>query len=114
MQTPFPVPGDAPEVNVTDVALTSISVEWEEMSCNNSGITGYSIRFGLSDSTERKTFLNYHADNRTFSIDRLNIRNNYTVEVAAINRNGTGPYTTVSIITATPTGKYILTNYYVE
>ena len=94
-------------MNVTDVGLTSISIEWEEMSCNNSIITGYSIRFGLNDSTERKTFLNNHADNRTFSIDRLNIRNNYTVEVAAINRNGTGPYTIVSIITGTPTSMQI-------
>ena len=74
------------------------------MNCEdrNGEITGYSVRYGPSSSTPSQTAA---VENRTLSIDGLLIRTNYSFEVAAVNGNGTGDYSSaVTDTTAVPTG----------
>ena len=92
------------DVSVSGVGVTSLSLQWGEVECvdRNGLITGYSVRYGPSESSSKQTVT---VLSRAFSIDRLLIRTSYSFEVAAVNRNGIGVYSLAVIATtATPTG----------
>ena len=84
--------------------VTNISIQWGEVDCveRNGEITGYSVRYGLSSSTLRE-IITVH--DRMLKIDDLLIRTSYSFEVAAINGDGIGEYSSViNSTTAVPTG----------
>ena len=88
--------------------VTNISIQWNEVDCveRNGEITGYSVRYGQSSSTSKKTIRinGTNAESRKFSIDELLIRTSYSFEVAAVNSHGVGVYSpVVQGITAIPT-----------
>ena len=103
----FIVPSLGPSsVRVSNVGVTSISLEWGEVNCEdrNGEITGYSVRYGPSSSTPSQTAA-VEGRALTLSIDGLLIRTSYSFRVAAVNGNGTGVYSSaVTGTTAVPTG----------
>ena len=91
-------------MRVSNIGVTSISLEWGEVNCEdrNGEITGYSVRYGPSSSTSSQTAA---VEGKAFSIDGLLIRTSYSFRVAAVNGNGTGVYSSaVTGTTAVPTG----------
>ena len=93
--------------------VTNISIEWGEVDCEerNGVITGYSVRYGLSSGMSRKTFniSGTDVENRIFRMDGLLIRTSYSFEVAAINEDGVGMYSSaMNGTTAVPTGLVVL------
>ena len=87
--------------------VTSISIQWGEVECEerNGEITGYSVRY--SSLTLMETVRNV-SRNRTLSIDRLQIRTNYSFKVAAINSHGIGAYSSaVMRNTTVPSSKLL-------
>ena len=98
------------EVTIT-AGVTSISIQWNEVDCveRNGVITSYRVRYGLSSSTSKETATvsGNEAGNRMFSTNRLLIRTSYSFEVAAVNGNGIGVYSTaVTGTTAVPAGAF--------
>ena len=93
-----------PRITTITPGVTNISIQWGEVDCveRNGEITGYSVRYGLSSSTSRNVAT---VDDRILVIDGLLIRTSYSFEVAAINRDGIGEYSSVMTgTTAVPTG----------
>ncbi len=92
--------------NVTVTAgVTNISIQWNEVDCveRNGEISDYSVRYGLNSSMSQEI----NVTNRSFSIDRLQIRTSYSFEVAAVNiSHGVGAYSSAVIgTTVVPNGK---------
>ena len=81
-------------VNVTDVTSSTITVQWGMVPCidQNGPITGYSVRYGVmgSGSTRNKTVSG--ASETETIISDLTSSTTYVVQVAAVNGNGTGVY----------------------
>ena len=93
-----------PQVSITGTGVTSISLEWDEVNCEdrNGEITSYSVRYEPSSSTPSQIAA---AEGRALSIDGLLIHTSYSFRVAAVNGNGTGVYSSAVIrTTAVPTG----------
>ena len=92
-------------MTVVDAGVTHISIEWDEVDCKerNGVITGYSIRYGLSSEMPKQivTISENDAENRTYSIGELLIRTNYSFEVAAVNGDGFGTYSSAIVETTT-------------
>ncbi len=78
------------------VGVTNISIEWNEVECGdrNGDITSYSVRYGPSftPSSNRSVETIRYPKSRTFSVDGREIGTSYSFEVAAVNRDGVGPY----------------------
>lgn len=82
-------------------------MQWGEVECEerNGAVTGYSVRYGLESSTLRQTA---NVTSREVTIDALLIRTAYSFEVAAVNGDGIGVYSSaVTYTTAVPTGTYV-------
>ena len=76
----------------TNATFTSIALTWDELSCvdHNGELTGYRVEYGTT------TFNNMTTLNGTsFTVTRLLANTTYMFRVAAVNSNGTGPYSTV-------------------
>ena len=83
---------------------SSITVDWGEVSCldRNGKITGYiakAVRNGIVEGIVR-----VDGDARQATISRLSPSTLYTVQVAAMNGAGTGPYS--SGISVRTSGKF--------
>ena len=81
-------------VTVTDVTSSTISVQWESVPCihQNGDITGYSVQIGVQgDSTTQKLSITGASITNAMITD-LNASTNYSIQVAAVNSNGTGVY----------------------
>ena len=90
-------------MNVT-AGVTNISIQWGEVDCveHNGLITGYSVRYGTPSGSEI-TINGSDADSRDLVIHQLLIRTDYSIEVAAINEDGVGTYSSaVDTTTAVP------------
>ena len=101
-------------MRVADLGVTNIIIEWDEVDCEerNGVITGYSVRYGLSSDITRQNYSTNDTESRMSTIVELMIRTNYSFEVAAINGDGIGVYSSaVTGTTAVPTGNYT-PNYY--
>ena len=86
------------------VTASSITVLWQAVSCleRNGEITGYiaqAVRNGMVEGTA-----SVGSDARQATISGLSPSTSYTVQVAAMNGAGTGPYS--SGISLTTSGKF--------
>ena len=96
---PFSPPSS---VGVTDVTSSTITVQWEMVPCihQNGPITGYSVRYGVMGSGSSQTETVSGASETETIISDLMPSTTYVVQVAAVNGNGTGVYSsTVSALT---------------
>ena len=87
-----PAPSAAPNsVSVSEVTSSSITVQWWAVPCihRNGDITGYRIRAMTSGGNDRIEIV---GDVRESTISGLTLSTEYTVSVAAVNSQGTGPY----------------------
>ena len=89
----YTAPSRAPtSVRITKVTASSITVTWGEVPClhRNGQITGYRVQAVRNGMTE--TFINVAS--RPATVSGLSPSTLYTVQVAAVNGAGTGPYST--------------------
>ena len=100
------------------MGTTNISIEWSELHCTdrNGVITGYRVRYGSISTTpsERQIAAISDPGRRMFTVDREFITLNYDFEVAAVNVNGTGTYSTppLTVDTAVPSGNILSLLFY--
>ena len=88
-----PAPTGAPEgLANTSVERRSMVVVWETVLCPNQKgpITGYRLRYGNGTSIVNTT----GEGSRQHVLTGLTPFTNYSVQVAAVNDGGTGPYST--------------------
>ena len=96
--------GPPSSVRVSGTTLTTITVQWGPVECNNGEITGYSVKLyrEIGDSGR--------AVGRMLGTDQMEVSLNeltpavYSIQVAAVNNVGTGPYSTA--LTAKVDGKH--------
>ena len=90
----FSAPSAPPSsVRVLVNSSTAISVQWgpvEPCTDQNGPITGYSVRYGVMGSTQTVTVSG--ASQTGTMISDLMSSTTYDVQVAAVNGNGTGVY----------------------
>ena len=84
----------------TRVTTSSITVQWREIPCadRNGEITGYRLRTSRGAMIEK--FANISGGTREATISGLSSSTWYTVQVAAVNGAGTGPFRGVFITTS--------------
>ena len=90
-----PAPSAPPTfVNTSEVTSSSITVQWEPVDCihHNGDITGYSVRYGVQESGSTQTLLISGGATAEIVISGLDSVTNYSIEVAAVNSAGIGPY----------------------
>ena len=91
-------------MRIFNTTLTNITVQWGPVECNNGEITGYSvILYGeISDSgrVEGRMLRSERTDVTVFELTPAV----YSIQVAAVNNIGTGPYSTA--VTAKVDGKH--------
>ena len=88
------VPSGPPEnvkLNDTDPAMLSVTFTRPSVALHNGDLTGYMIRYTRVDSGESHEMM-VNGDITTTVISGLVAFTNYSVEVAAVNINGTGPF----------------------
>ena len=81
-------------VSVTEVTSSTITVQWGMVPCThqNGPITGYSVRYGVMGSGSTQTETVSGASETETTISDLMPSTNYSIDVAAINKVGTGVY----------------------
>ena len=93
-----PISGPPQFVMMSSVTFNSITVQWGRVSCigRNSEITGYTVRYGQTDSTTTvmESVSGTSDIDRMFTASGLIPRTSYTFEVAAVSSEGTGPFST--------------------
>ena len=100
------------------MGTTSITIKWSEPNCTNRKgvITGYRVRYGPTTTTPSQRQIANISDpgGRTFTVDREFITLSYDFEVAAVNVDGTGPYSTppLTVDTAVPSGNILSLLFY--
>ena len=96
------------------MGTTSITIEWSELDCTdrNGVITGYRVRYGPTSTPSQRQIVNISA--RIFTVDREFITLSYDFEVATVNVDGTGPYSTppLTVDTAVPSGNILSLLFY--
>ena len=101
------------------MGTTNITIEWSELDCTdrNGDITGYRVRYGPTSTTPSQRQIAVISDpgRRMFTFDREFITLSYDLEVAAVNLDGTGPYSTppLTVDTAVPSGNIIILLVYI-
>ena len=92
LRVSFPAPTGAPGVITgTLVESKSLSVEWGTVLCQHQGgrpITGYRLRYSNGTSIVNTT----GEGSRQHVLTGLTPFTSYSVQVAAVNDGGTGPY----------------------
>jgi len=92
----FAAPSGTPQgVTIVDTTSTVITVQWREVPCidRNGDIVGYTVRY-YSISGCNNTILRSASDKLAATLVELIPFANYSIEVAAFNVNGTGPFST--------------------
>ena len=90
----FPAPSGTPqEITILDTTSTEITLQWREVPCieQNGDIIGYTVRYH-SISGSNITLSNY--SDTVATLVELTPFSIYSIEVAAFNVNGTGPFST--------------------
>ena len=79
-------------LNITSVGRRSLSVMWGTVPCpyQRGPITGYRLRYSNGTSIVNTT----GEGSRQYVLTGLTPFTNYSVQVAAVNDGGTGPYST--------------------
>ena len=91
-------------MSVSEVTSSSITVQWGAVDCihRNGYITGYSVQYGVQGSgTTQQTAESTETE---FPITGLEHSMSYTIQIAAVNRAGTGVYS--EPLSITTTGNY--------
>ena len=95
-------PSSSPSIisSSTSVTASSITVQWEEIPCadRNGNITDYRVQAVRDGMVERTT--NVPGDTREATFSGLSPSTWYTVQVAAVNGAGIGPFRGISIMTS--------------
>ena len=93
---------DAPNVTLTFATFYSITIHWEMVPCEymNGDITGYSVRYGeMGTNMTDTTVLNITGASVTeATISNLTLSTNYSIQVAAVNRAGTGVFGNATLV----------------
>ena len=87
----------------TNASSSTITVTWDELSCmdTNGEITGYRIEYGMTNFDRNQTV----ASEWSFTATELLPLTNYSFQVAAINLDGRGLYSTrLNTSTSFPSG----------
>ena len=110
INTAYEVPSSAPtsvSVRFDTVTASSVTVQWGEVPCDdrNGEITGYTAQAVRNEVV--KGTMDVAGDTREATFSGLSPSTWYTVQVAAVNGPGTGPYS--NGINVTTSGKYIHT-----
>ena len=81
-------------VSMTEVTSSTITVQWGMVPCihQNGPITGYSVRYGVMGSGSSQSVNVSGASKTGTMISDLMSSTTYDVQVAAVNGNGTGVY----------------------
>ena len=91
-----PLTHTAPSAAPSNVRATStsssITVQWEMVPCihRNGEIIGYSVRYGVQGQSIQT--IPVSGGDTTMTISSVMSSTNYSIEVAAVTRAGTGPY----------------------
>ena len=98
------------------MGTTRITIEWSELDCTdrNGDITGYRVCYGPTSTTPSQRQI-ATISGRIFTVDREFITLSYDFEVAAVNVNGTGPYSTPPLTVVDPavsSGNILLLLFY--
>ena len=91
----YSVPSGAPQsVEAMFVQPTEVYLRWREVPCvqQNGPITGYVVRYYATCGAARNVQQNKSIVARCAIIDGLTSNTEYAFQVAAINVNGTGPF----------------------
>ena len=94
---PSPAPNGAPStLNSTSVESRSLTVLWGTVPCpeQRGSITGYRLRYSNGTSIVDTT----GEGSRQHVLTGLTPFTSYSVQVAAVNAGGTGPYSTALIV----------------
>ena len=89
-------PTASPHINALSTISKSVSVSWSQIRCieRNGPITNYTVEFQEVGGA----LIPGVVVNETFTISGLTPHTNYIFRVAAVNNNGTGPFTNVTSI----------------
>ena len=90
----FVVPGAPPQsVTVTSVSSYSIKLSWGGVLCDqrNGEITGYQINYTCTSDDGK---VNVTGNQMTVTLSNLQPYTDYSISVAAMTVNGTGPFST--------------------
>ena len=104
-------PSAAPtNVDVSVINSTALNVQWEMIPCieQNGDITGYTVRVLVSGEMER---VEDAGDVNEVTISELTPSTTYSIQVAAVNSEGTGPYSDLIIIDTPIIVSYMLIYY---
>ena len=100
-------PSAAPtNVSVSVVSSTALSVQWGAVPCieQNGDITGYKVHVLESGEMERVEDV---GDVNNVTISELTPSTTYSIQVAAVNSEGTGPYSDLIIIDTPDSELYV-------
>ena len=98
------VPSGAPQsLEVSSVQSTNVSLSWREVPCDqqNGPITSYVVRYYATCGPDRDVQQTKSVVTTGSIIDGLTPNTEYAFQVAAVNTNGTGPFSEA----ITPRGK---------
>ena len=105
-------PSAAPNVSRIFATSYSITINWELVPCEhqNGEITGYSVRYGeMGNNMTDTTVLNITGASVTeATIYNLTLSTNYTIQVAAVNRAGTGVFSNATLVKTIKESKLLL------
>ena len=92
-------------MDVSVINPTALNIQWETVPCieQNGDITGYTVRVLESGEMERVEDV---GDVNEVTISELTPSTTYSIQVAAVNNIGTGPYSDLIIID-TPDSEYM-------
>ena len=105
------VPSAPPtSVATSDVTYSSITVQWGTVNCiqRNGDITAYSVRYGVQGDGSTQTV--HVSGGGAIILFGLDSSTTYTIEVAAVNSAGIGPYSNpITSLSRTTIGSYLAT-----
>ena len=92
----YSVPSGTPQsLEVMFEELTEVSLRWKEVPCfqQNGPITGYVVKYRVTCGADRDVYQNKSVVTTGDIISGLTPNTEYAFQVAAVNVNGTGPFT---------------------
>ena len=94
-------------MDVSVINYTALNVQWETVPCieQNGDITGYTVRVLVSGEMERVEDVG--DDVNEVTISELTPSTTYSIQVAAVNSVGTGPYSDLITIDTPDSELYV-------
>ena len=95
------VPSGAPQsLEATFLQPSEVSLNWREVPCiqQNGPITGYVVRYYATCGPDRDVQQTKSVVTTGSNIDGLTPNTEYAFQVAAVNTNGTGPFSEASTL----------------